>query len=339
MSLFGTGAVADEQEDGYQCPPGLVLHANDLPERVPARCGLVGRTLVANEGVKLIVPPANYSMEWYGLGEAGRSQSSEFIVNTDADGGVHIEMTGGSRRPGNDSGDHKGHEGDEPAAISEDTSTLAGFTDETLMTESEWEALYAVAIDRPKACDDARFNDYGFKETDDFHWNFNASTAPNGLDLFITTDSMRYGMNGIEVSRNNCGTADTVDASNTYQGLTTRRSEMDAGGCHHATTTDGYNTVDFRYDVPDDKLAGTCAARYFGNLTHADVAFNKGRDWRNRIASSCSGAAYDIKSVMTHEAGHVFGLWHVANSNLTMTDLAFKCDTRLRTLGKGDIAF
>ncbi|MFJ6297517.1 hypothetical protein ACIQJX_29700 [Streptomyces griseoviridis] len=46
-----------------------------------------------------------------------------------------------------------------------------------------------------------------------------------------------------------------------------------------------------------------------------------------------------MRSVGTHEAGHVFGLGHVGSghSNLTMYTNSFTCKTIARTLGKGDV--
>ncbi|WP_307050327.1 matrixin family metalloprotease [Streptomyces achromogenes] len=46
-----------------------------------------------------------------------------------------------------------------------------------------------------------------------------------------------------------------------------------------------------------------------------------------------------MRSVATHEAGHVFGLAHsgAGHENLTMFASSFACSTSARTLGKGDV--
>ncbi|MBT2401989.1 matrixin family metalloprotease [Streptomyces sp. ISL-100] len=75
------------------------------------------------------------------------------------------------------------------------------------------------------------------------------------------------------------------------------------------------------------------------DLREADVRFNTTDfDFTNNPTSSCRNKD-DIRSVGTHEAGHVFGMGHVAtgHSNLTMYTNSFTCSTKARTLGKGDV--
>ncbi|MGW1764472.1 matrixin family metalloprotease [Streptomyces sp. NPDC002073] len=58
-----------------------------------------------------------------------------------------------------------------------------------------------------------------------------------------------------------------------------------------------------------------------------------------RASGSTPSNLSDIRSVGTHEAGHVFGMGHVGSghNNLTMYTNSYTCSTRARTLGKGDI--
>ncbi|MFG3013022.1 matrixin family metalloprotease [Streptomyces cinerochromogenes] len=75
------------------------------------------------------------------------------------------------------------------------------------------------------------------------------------------------------------------------------------------------------------------------DLREADVRFNThDYDFTNKPTRSCSNK-YAIRSVGTHEAGHVFGLAHVGDGheNLTMFTNSFICATKARTLGKGDV--
>lgn len=74
-------------------------------------------------------------------------------------------------------------------------------------------------------------------------------------------------------------------------------------------------------------------------LREADVRFNTyDHDFTDKPTSSCSNK-FDIRSVGTHEAGHVFGLKDIAGAhdNLTMYESSIRCSTRARTLGKGDV--
>ncbi|GLY30805.1 matrixin family metalloprotease [Kineosporia sp. NBRC 101731] len=76
------------------------------------------------------------------------------------------------------------------------------------------------------------------------------------------------------------------------------------------------------------------------DLLEADVRYNTNdHNFTNNGASGSCSAQYDVRSVGTHEAGHVFGMGHVGSGhdNLTMYTKSFYCDTRARTLGKGDV--
>ncbi|RPK51816.1 hypothetical protein EES39_03450 [Streptomyces sp. ADI92-24] len=61
-------------------------------------------------------------------------------------------------------------------------------------------------------------------------------------------------------------------------------------------------------------------------------------DFTNKVTSSCSNK-FDIRSVGTHEAGHIFGLKDIAGAheNRTMHENSNRCSTQARTLGKGDV--
>ncbi|WLQ43178.1 hypothetical protein P8A22_26585 [Streptomyces laculatispora] len=75
------------------------------------------------------------------------------------------------------------------------------------------------------------------------------------------------------------------------------------------------------------------------DLREADVRYNTtDYDFTNKVTSSCWNK-FDIRSVGTHEAGHVFGLKDIAgaHNNLTMYEGSNRCLTGARTPGKGDV--
>lgn len=72
------------------------------------------------------------------------------------------------------------------------------------------------------------------------------------------------------------------------------------------------------------------------------MKFNKvDYQWAKYGWLNCFGAGmYSIRAVMTHEAGHIFGLSHVAeagHAHLTMSEAVPNCDESQSTLGLGDI--
>lgn len=75
------------------------------------------------------------------------------------------------------------------------------------------------------------------------------------------------------------------------------------------------------------------------DLIEADVRYNTADyDFTDNISGSCYHK-FDVRGVGTHEAGHVYGLDHVADghANLTMDIQSFYCSAAARTLGKGDV--
>jgi hypothetical protein len=101
---------------------------------------------------------------------------------------------------------------------------------------------------------------------------------------------------------------------------------------------------DSRATLKNGVVATTCSWTWptpgvKNDLREADVRFNThDYDFTNRVTSSCSNK-YDVRSVGTHEAGHIFGLKDIygSHSNLTMCGSSIECSTRARTLGKGDV--
>ncbi|MFB4308265.1 matrixin family metalloprotease [Actinomadura sp. GTD37] len=103
---------------------------------------------------------------------------------------------------------------------------------------------------------------------------------------------------------------------------------------------DRVNTFGWRAMPNADRevLAATCTWFSGATTVETDMALQaRGKRWWT--GGACPAGSYSAEAVVTHEAGHVFGLAHVAGTeheNLTMAPSIRSCDNGPATLGKGD---
>ncbi|WP_235504460.1 matrixin family metalloprotease [Nostocoides sp. Soil756] len=200
----------------------------------------------------------------------------------------------------------------------------------------------AVAAASPSACSDGAYTTNDLKEYGTYNWYIGDGGMPGALSRSEAQAAFADAINNITGSYNNCGYSDTVDAKSAYQGTTTYESDMSSTGA--CTDRDGKSTWDAG-NLESGTVAQTCwwstpTPGLKNDLVEADVRYNTtDYDFTNSPTSTCSNK-YDIRSVGTHEAGHVFGMGHVGSghSELTMYTNSFTCTTKARTLGKGDVA-
>ncbi|WP_207934640.1 matrixin family metalloprotease [Actinomadura sp. KC06] len=87
-----------------------------------------------------------------------------------------------------------------------------------------------------------------------------------------------------------------------------------------------------------DVLAATCIWFIGARTIETDMALQEhGKRWWTD--GTCMPGSYSVEAVVTHEAGHVFGLAHVEGADhakLTMAPVVAACDNGPATLGKGD---
>lgn len=200
----------------------------------------------------------------------------------------------------------------------------------------------------PDACADDRYNTQGFRWTKPYAWRFRASSRPAYMGLSRTQAQLLASVRSITAARNDCGRLDRVDARATFLGHTTRRPGIrvvsDGTGYRILCSGDGRNVVGFGA-LPEGIAGMTCItftdpARGLGRAIEADVLFNKRHVRWAFSPRDCSGNEVMLRSVATHELGHVFGLGHVgetSHGNLTMSQRIGPCDGSAYTLGRGDI--
>jgi hypothetical protein len=191
------------------------------------------------------------------------------------------------------------------------------------------------------ACSDGAYKTNDQKEYGTYNWYIGDGGMPGGLSRTDAKWAFYDAIDNITDSHNNCGMGDSVGAKANF--LSETSYEADINSSSQCTDRDELSTWDAG-DLKGNHVAVTCSWTWpqpgiKNDLREADVRFNtRDQDFTNKPTSGCSHK-YDIRSVGTHEAGHVFGLGHVGSGheNLTMYTNSFTCTTKARTLGKGDV--
>ena len=195
--------------------------------------------------------------------------------------------------------------------------------------------------DAPAPCADGAYATAGRKEYGTYEWFLGDGPLPAHLSRAEARQVFEAAVAAITTSRNDCGYEDTVTARARYLSTT----DHEAGIDHEARCVrrDGLSVWDAG-DIGPEAVATTCSwSRPVHDgpeeLLEADVRFNThDYEFTDHPSGACT-RAYDLRSVATHEAGHVFGLAHAGpgHENLTMYASSFACSAAARTLGKGDV--
>lgn len=227
-----------------------------------------------------------------------------------------------------------------------DTSALAPSDELTLLaTDTSTPTL--------DECTDSKYN----LSTDEPHWTstptwyIDLDTVPAELTQAKAVDAIRAGVQDVRQSNPNCTHAYSPTASSSYGGdgdysndvLGESAAAAAGNNCVQPAQAEAHNIVGFG-DLNDGTLARTCwyyqlTAQH--PMTSADIKINK-NDYTWTVtpgAAACSGL-YDLESVMAHEFGHFYGLWHVSEAKhgeLTMSTQTAPCDKTARTFGLGDM--
>jgi hypothetical protein len=157
-----------------------------------------------------------------------------------------------------------------------------------------------------------------------YSWYFNSGSTPSELVVDSAEQALRDAAVNITHMDNNCGAVDSVSATVSYLGRTTRAVDMDVNA-NCSNNPDGYNVVSFG-TLPSPLIAFTCW--WWGPITidEADVRLKKSGtiEWVVNPGAACSGK-YFVEGVATHERGHVYGLNDVTDEanhgNLTMSNV------------------
>jgi hypothetical protein len=101
-------------------------------------------------------------------------------------------------------------------------------------------------------------------------------------------------------------------------------------------TNDGINVVMFRNAANASALATTYSWFSGSRIVDADIVFWDG-GFQFTTGTSCTGNAFFIEDVATHEFGHALGLGHSATPAATMYPSVSACSQQNRSLDADDI--
>ncbi|MEU6260409.1 peptidase M10 [Streptomyces sp. NPDC047043] len=333
MSVARAAADVCELDEGE-------LTVSDLPAGSSViKCDAVGR-VVTYDGTGVTVPEPNTAVSVDTLAVDGTSHgftlevTSNGIVSYDLDSASADASTAGS---------------DIPDVLSNPVETAGDLSEESDSTDAEASDASAEAevadVDAaaiPGACSDATYATKDQKEYGTYNWYIGDGGLPGGLSKNDALWTFYEALDNITESHNNCGYSDQVGAHQANF-LAYTSYEADISTSNTCTGYDGLSTWDAG-NLGNSTVAATCSRTWpmpgvKNDLREADVRFNTHDfDFTNKPTASCSNK-YDIRSVGTHEAGHIFGLKDIygAHDNLTMYGNSILCSTRARTLAKGDV--
>ncbi|MEU2875691.1 matrixin family metalloprotease [Streptomyces sp. NPDC007070] len=316
-----------------------VLTVDDLPAGSSViECGAVGR-VVAYDGTGVTVPEPGTAVSVDALATDGSTHG--FTLEVAADGVVSYglaDAAADSSTAGSDVSDVLSS----PARTADDLSQEPDGADADAADNGAGTEVASVeAASSPSACGDGAYKTDDRKEYGTYNWYIGDGGMPGALSRTDAKWAFYDAIDNITDSYNDCGYGDSVGAKANF--LSETSYEADINSSSQCTARDGLSTWDAG-DLKSGVVATTCSWTWpmpgvKNDLREADVRFNThDYDFTNKPTSSCSNK-YDIRSVGTHEAGHVFGLGHVGSGheNLTMYTNSFLCSTKARTLGKGDV--
>lgn len=281
---------------------GSALQAGETAGPIEARVGDV----ILDRGAGVEVPEPGHGVTGADYKVDG---ADSLTVTTQADGTVRVENCGPDE--------------DEPSTI-----------------ERLRRGPRAKAASSPSACSDTAYNLFGFEWDHNYHWYLDKASRPSNLGGSATEDAVYKGIRAVAIAHNNCGMPDNVSAGQNYDGNSAGAVQINSNNSCESSG-DSTNRVRFG-DLRSTSLGFACIWTSGGVPDTADIKFNKQEfEWNPVGGGAGCTTKYSVRSTTTHEAGHVFGLDHVGETNhgnLTMSAASNgPCQDSEYTFGKGDI--
>jgi hypothetical protein len=299
-------------------------------------CAVSTGTVVLPDGRRFAVPAAGTTVSALPVAATGAHDAGDVsITNTGATGVAVLldERWSGSAAAvrkvvrsagGVGTGDHAPHGTADPhGSALERLRAAAGGP-----TASAPQAATSAAAAKPSSCTNKTYSKLGVRWSAPVQWRYNPAGQP-----VAGAAAIRAGADAWTGAIASCGKKVTTTAGERLLGTTTQAVGVTtSGGCG---TASGASVVGFGA-LPAGTLAVTCVWSRSGVAVEADQRYTTRQQWS--VATTCSGARFDLRGVATHEWGHAFGLGHTAQtSGLVMKPASTTCETGQRTLGLGDV--
>lgn len=192
------------------------------------------------------------------------------------------------------------------------------------------------------ACSDSAGTDYGYKVEGSYDYYYNSYAQPAADPG--TAAALSAAHTNLQTSYTDCSGLTRPQAPPVhYDGLITGRY-ANITTSYTCASSDGFSVISW-LSKPGGALALTCTWAPGGVVQESDAVMNTAYSFfTGSTPAGCSGS-YDLQGVMTHEAGHTYGLNHAdtggtdhtVHANLTMNSQLDSCTTKYRTLGAGDL--
>jgi hypothetical protein len=183
------------------------------------------------------------------------------------------------------------------------------------------------------------------------NWWFRAVTTPSDVDRTAAREDVKRAIRNVVTARNNCGMADQISATHTFQGDTTAYTDIAYSDPHdYCDHSDGKSVVAFGW-LGTGSAALTCiwghddGGTYY-TIDSSDTRMNTNYDYRYYAGARPIPCVYpfsrlSVEALMTSAFASAHGLEYIwpgvgKHDNLTMWGADF-CDEETVTLGKGDI--
>jgi hypothetical protein len=192
-------------------------------------------------------------------------------------------------------------------------------------------------------CSDGAFSTEGFTVSGGYSFSYNGYSAPANV-ASATAAALTTAFGNAAAAVTDCSRATRHPGPAAHYLGTTSGRFANVSTSYSCTAPDGYNTISW-LTGSGHTLAVTCMWSSGGVLKQSDAVINRALPFfTGRIPDGCSTAS-DLAGVMTHEAGHTYGLGHAdagtgdpgAHGNQTMNSQLAPCTTKFRTLGTGDL--